>query len=139
MEAHREPKWCCVSSLTKIVTFFAVPFWSMPVLPRPPTPGQHPPRRDGYVPQHNAGHEVEHPGSTFGLRSQGFPRFLQPRQVRAELRRTLIAAALDQPFDRAKQFIEAPPGFFVDAPQRAVDALFPLRAEPAEVQINQIG
>ncbi len=29
MESHREPKWCCVSSLTKIVTFFAVPFWSI--------------------------------------------------------------------------------------------------------------
>src|ERR1019366_4883558 len=54
MESHREPKWCCVSSLTKIVTFFAVPFWSMPVLPRPPAPGRHPPGRDGYVSQHNA-------------------------------------------------------------------------------------
>src|ERR1039457_1269401 len=54
MESHREPKWCCVSSLTKIVTFFAVPFWSMPVLPRPPAPGQHPPGRAVYVPQHNA-------------------------------------------------------------------------------------
>src|ERR1035441_7714462 len=54
MESHREPKWCCVSSLTKIVTFFAVPFWSMPVLPRPPAPGQHAPGRDGYAPQHNA-------------------------------------------------------------------------------------
>src|ERR1017187_6378007 len=120
MESHREPKWCCVSSLTKIVTFFAVPFWSMPVLPRPPAPGQHPPGRDGYVPQHNAGHKIEHPASTLGLtqglRSQRFPRLLQPLQVQAELRRTLIAAALHQPFDRAKQFIEAPPGFFLDTP-----------------------
>src|ERR1019366_484698 len=111
MESHREPKWCCVSSLTKIVTFFAVPFWSMPVLPRPPAPGQHPPGRGGYVPQHNASHKVEHPGSTYGLRSQGFPRFLQPLQDRAELRRTLIGAALHRAFDRAKQFIKAPPHF----------------------------
>src|ERR1022692_1493928 len=112
MESHSEPKWCCVSSLTKIVTFFAVPFWSMPVLPF----------------QHNAGNEIEHPGSTAGLRGQGFPRFLQPLQIRAEPRRALIAAALHQAFDRAKQFIEAPPGFSLDTPQRAVDALFPLRA-----------
>src|ERR1017187_3224008 len=116
MESHREPKWCCVSSLTKIVTFLAVPFWSMPVLPRPPAPGRHPPGRDGYAPQHNAGNKIEHPGSTSELRSQGFPRFLQPLQVRAELRRPLIAAVLHQPFDRAKQFIEAPPGFFLYAP-----------------------
>src|ERR1035438_8415879 len=110
MESHREPKWCCVSSLIKIVTFFAVPFWSMPVLPF----------------QHNAGHKGGHPGSTLGstrgLRGQRFSRFRQPLQVRAELRRPLIAAALHQALDRAKQFIEAPPGFFVDAPHRAVDA-----------------
>src|ERR1035441_5916511 len=29
MESHREAKWCWVSSLTKIVTFLAVPFWSI--------------------------------------------------------------------------------------------------------------
>src|ERR1035438_2256604 len=33
MASQSDPKWCCVSSLTKIVTFFAVPFWSIPTPP----------------------------------------------------------------------------------------------------------
>src|ERR1039458_6069226 len=33
MASHSDPKWCCVSSLTKIVTFFAVPFWTIPTPP----------------------------------------------------------------------------------------------------------
>src|ERR1017187_864055 len=33
MVSHSDPKWCCVSSLTKIVTFFAVPFWTIPTPP----------------------------------------------------------------------------------------------------------
>src|ERR1017187_4570698 len=33
MASHSDPKWCCASSLTKTVTFFAVPFWSIPTPP----------------------------------------------------------------------------------------------------------
>src|ERR1039458_10102111 len=62
MASHREPKWCCVSSLTKIVTFFAVPFWSIPTPPAVARPGQHRPGRDRYVPKHNARNDGEHPG-----------------------------------------------------------------------------
>jgi hypothetical protein len=40
------------------------------------------------------------------------------------LRRPFIPAAPYQPFDRAKQFIQASPGFFLGTPQRGVDALF---------------
>src|ERR1017187_3617711 len=62
IESHREPKWCCVSSLTKIVTFLAVPFWSMPTT-FPPLPlRQHHSQPDGYVAQHNARDDIEHPG-----------------------------------------------------------------------------
>src|ERR1035438_8323499 len=33
MPSHKVPKWCCVSSLMKIVTFLAVPVWSIPTPP----------------------------------------------------------------------------------------------------------
>src|ERR1035438_6963248 len=170
MASHSDPKWCCVSSLTKIVTFFAVPFWSIPTPPAVlhqlsffdrcedfvPFVGQaiafcglsclgkarQPDRRQKPIVCPTIVRETTlsiRAASTPSLRSERFPRLLKPLQVRAELRRPLIAAALHQPFHRAHQFIQAPPGFLLDSPQRAIDALFPLRAEPAQVLINQVG
>src|ERR1035437_4798271 len=73
MESHREPKWCCVSSLTKIVTFFAVPFWSIPTPLAVLSAGQHRPERDRYVPKHNARNNVEHPGGGGPMKPPGPP------------------------------------------------------------------
>src|ERR1035438_4035791 len=73
------------------------------------------------------------------LRGQGFPRLLKPLQVAAELRRSFVAAAFQQVFHGANQLIQASTGFLLDSPQCAADALIPLRAEAAEVLINQIG
>jgi len=70
MESHSEMKWCCVSSLTKIVTFFAVPFWSIQTPSAPANPGQHGPSMTATYPQHSSRHDAEHIGRPIPNRRQ---------------------------------------------------------------------
>src|ERR1035441_2925772 len=109
MASHREPKWCCVSSLTKIVTFFAVPFCSIPTPPTVLHQLSFFGRCEDFVPFDRRQKPIVCPtiirettlsiraASIPGLRRQGLPPTFKPLQIRVRSRASRKAKSRTAP------------------------------------------